>query len=92
MRQKLQEINHSEAHKLREVLKENNQFKVKLKALIEENDELRIRIERIDSHQSSLIRGHAKTVTDLTSKMSLLEVNFTGRSIAHHHSAYSLSF
>lgn len=75
MRQKLQEINHVEANKIKEVLKENNNMKVKLKALIEENDELRQKLEHAEVHQSSLIRNNSKVSSDLTAKISLLEVS-----------------
>lgn len=76
LRQKLQENNQSEAVKIKEVIRENNQLKIKCKSLIEENEELREKIEHVESHNNSLMRNHSKTMSDYTTKISVLEVNF----------------
>lgn len=74
LRQKLQENNQAEALKIKEVIRENNQFKIKIKSLVEENEELRERLDHIESHNNSLIRNHSKLISDLSTKISVLEV------------------
>lgn len=76
IRLKLQENNHVEANKIKEILKENGGLKIKLKALIEENEELREKLEHHESHQNSIVRNNSKVVSDLTAKISMLEVSF----------------
>lgn len=66
-----------EINKIKEVVRENNQFKIKLKSLMEENDELREKIEHTESQNNSLIRNHSKVLSDFTTKISILEVNST---------------
>ena len=85
IRVKLQEHNHAEATKIKEILKENGGLKVKLKALIEENEELREKFEHHESHQNSIVRNNSKVVSDLTAKISMLEVNFTKKCLLSIH-------
>jgi hypothetical protein len=73
LREKLQETNQVEIGKMKEVIRENNQFKIKVKALMEENDELREKIEHIEAQNNSLVRNHSKVLSDFTSKISILE-------------------
>ncbi|CAF0714870.1 unnamed protein product [Brachionus calyciflorus] len=73
LRQKLQENNQAEALKIKEVIRENNQHKIKIKSLVEENEELREKIEHIESHNNSLMRNHSKLISDLSTKISVLE-------------------
>ena len=74
LRLKLQEHNNSEANKIKDVIRENNQLKIKLKSLIEENDEIRQKIDHLESHNSSLVRNQSKSTSDYTTKISVLEV------------------
>jgi hypothetical protein len=74
LREKLQETNHAEISRIKEVIRENNQYKVKVKALIDENDELREKIEHTETQNNALIRNHSKSVSDYTTKISILEV------------------
>jgi hypothetical protein len=76
IRLKLQEFNHSEANKLKDILKESSGLKVKLKALIEENEDLREKIEHNEGHQNAIVRNNSKIVSDLTAKISMIEVCF----------------
>jgi hypothetical protein len=74
LRQKLQENNQSEMNKIKDVIRENNQLKIKVKGLLDENDELREKLDHLDSHNNSLVRNQSKTVTDYSTKISALEV------------------
>lgn len=74
LRAKLQENNQSDINKIKEVIRENNQFRIKVKSLIEENEELREKLEHVESHNSLLIRNHSKVLSDQTTKISVLEV------------------
>lgn len=76
LRQKLQETNHAELCKVKEVIRENNQFKIKVKSLLEENEELREKLEHNETHNSALSRNHAKILSDYSTKISILEVKF----------------
>lgn len=73
LREKLQETNQVEIGRMKEVIRENNQYKIKVKALLEENDELREKIEHIEAQNNSLVRNHSKVLSDFTSKISILE-------------------
>ena len=75
LREKLQENNQVEVCKMKEVIRENSQLKIKLKALMDENDELRETIEHTETQNNSLIRNHSKLLSDYTTKISILEVN-----------------
>lgn len=74
IRQKLQETNQNEANKIKEVLKENNHFKIKVKSLLEENDELREKLEQKESHQNALMRSNSKALSEYSAKIAALEV------------------
>ena len=74
LREKVQENNHTEINRIKEVIRENNQLRIKVKSLIEENDEIREKIEHIEAHNSSLVRNHSKALSDYTTKVSVLEV------------------
>lgn len=77
LRAKLQESNQSDINKIKEALRENNQLKIRVKALIEENEELREKVERAESHNNLLVRNHSKSLSDYTTRISVLEVNIT---------------
>lgn len=74
LRQKLQETNQVEINKVKDIIRENNQFKIKIKSLLEENDELREKLEHDESHNNALVRNHSKVLSDYTTKISILEV------------------
>ena len=44
-----------------------------MNTLLEENDELREKLEHDETHNNALIRNHSKIVSDLTTKISILE-------------------
>ncbi len=73
LRSKLQETNQTEVNKVKDIIRENNQFKIKIKSLLEENDELREKLEHDETHNNALLRNHSKIVSDLTTKISILE-------------------
>ena len=75
LRQKIQESNQDDMNKMKEVIRDNNQLRIKSKALIEENEELRQKIDHLETHNNSLIRNHSKAVTEYTTKVSVLEVS-----------------
>lgn len=75
LRQKLQENNQAEAIKIKEVVRENNQYKIKISSLVEENEELREKIDHIETHNNSFMRNHSKLISDLSTKISVLEVS-----------------
>ena len=75
LRLKLQENNQSEISKIKDVIRENSQLKIKVKSLMEENDELREKIEHLEMHNNSLVRNHSKLVSEFTSKVSVLEAD-----------------
>lgn len=74
LRVKLQENNQADINKIKEVLRENNQLKIKVKALIEENEELREKVERAESHNNLLVRNQSKALSDYSTRVSVLEV------------------
>ena len=74
LREKLQENNHTEINRIKEVIRENNQLRIKVKSLIEENEEIREKIEHLETHNNALIRNHSKALSDYTTKVSVLEV------------------
>lgn len=74
LRQKLQENNQAETLKIKEVIRENNQFRIKIKSLVDENEELREKLSHTESHNNSLVRSHSKLISDLSTKLSVLEV------------------
>jgi uncharacterized protein (DUF3084 family) len=76
LRLKLQESNQSEMAKIKEVLRENNQYKIKVKSLLEENDELREKLEHLETHNNALIRNQSKIVSEYSTKVSMLDVTF----------------
>lgn len=67
-------MNMVEINRMKEVVRESNQLKVKVRTFIEENDELREKIEHIDSQNASLIRNHSKALSEYTTKIAILEV------------------
>jgi len=74
LREKLQETNKVEISKMKEVIRENNQLKIKLKSLMEENDEIREKLEHSETQNNSLIRNHSRVLSEFTTKISILEV------------------
>jgi len=74
LRQKLQETNQVELNKVKDIIRENNQFKIKVKSLLEENDELREKLEHNESHNNAMVRNHSKILSDYSTKISILEV------------------
>jgi hypothetical protein len=74
LREKLQQTNQVEINKIKEVMRENTQLKIKLKSMMEENDELREKIEHSETQNNSLIRNHSKVISEFTTKISILEV------------------
>ncbi len=76
LRLKLQEINQAEINRVKEVVRENNQLKIKVKSLLEENEELRENLEHSEMHNNLLIRNHSKSLSDYTTKISVLEVSY----------------
>lgn len=74
---KLQENNQTDIDKIREALRENNQLSIKVKALIEENEEIREKLERAESQNNMITRNHSKTLSEYSTKISVLEVKFT---------------
>jgi hypothetical protein len=83
LRAKLQENNQSEINKIREVIRENNQLRIRVKALIEENEEIRAKTDHMESHNNLLTRNQSKSLSDYSTKISILEVNI-GFSIDFH--------
>jgi hypothetical protein len=77
LRLKLQENNQSEIAKIKDVIRENNQYKIKVKSLIEENEELREKIDNLETHNNALIRNQSKIVSDYTTKIAMLEVSIS---------------
>jgi hypothetical protein len=75
LREKLQENNQMEINRIKEVIRENNQLRIKVKSLIEENDELREKLEHTETQNNSLVRNHSKALSDFTTKISVLEVS-----------------
>jgi hypothetical protein len=76
LRLKLQETNQAEINRVKEVVRENNQLKIKVKSLLEENEELREKLEHSEMHNNLLIRNHSKSLSDYATKISVLEVCF----------------
>ena len=76
LREKLQENNQMEINRIKEVIRENNQLRIKVKSLIEENDELREKLEHTETQNNSLVRNHSKSLSDFTTKISVLEVSW----------------
>jgi hypothetical protein len=76
LRVKLQENNQSEVAKIKDVIRENNQLKIKVRSLIEENEETREKINNLETHNNALVRNQSKIVSDYTTKIAMLEVNF----------------
>lgn len=74
---KLQENNQADIDKIREALRENNQLSIKVKALVEENEEIREKLERAESQNNMITRNHSKTLSEYSTKISVLEVKFT---------------
>jgi hypothetical protein len=74
LREKLQETNQVEISKMKEVIRENNQLKIKLKSMMEENEEIREKVEYAETQNNSLIRNQAKVLSEFTTKISILEV------------------
>ena len=74
LRMKIQESNQADIVKIKEVLKENNQLKIRVNSLADENEELREKLEQIDSQNNSHVRNHSKIISDHTTKISILEV------------------
>jgi hypothetical protein len=75
LRKKMQETNHSEIGRIKELIRENNQLKVKVNALSEENDEVREKLERAETNNNALTRNHSKSMSDYSTKISVLEVS-----------------
>jgi hypothetical protein len=75
LRQKMQETNHAEINRIKELIRENNQLKVKVNALSEENDEVREKLAYAESNNNALTRSHSKSVSDYSTKISVLEVS-----------------
>ncbi len=74
LRLKLQETNHAELNRVKEVIRENNQLKIKVKSLIEENEEIREKLEHSELHNNLLVRNQSKSLSDYETKISVLEV------------------
>lgn len=74
LRVKLQESNQSDISKIKDVIRENNQLKIKVRSLIEENDEVRTKIDQLEVHNNSLVRNQSKLVSEYSTKISVLEV------------------
>ena len=74
LREKLQENNHIEISRIKEVIRENNQLRIRVKSLIDENDEIREKVEHTEAQNNSLVRNHSKVLSEFTTKISVLEV------------------
>jgi septal ring factor EnvC (AmiA/AmiB activator) len=74
LREKIQESNQGEINKIKEVIRENNQLRLKMNSFIEENEELREQLEHSQTHNNSLILNHSKEFAQFTTKLSILQV------------------
>ena len=74
LRDKCQETNQIDISKMKEVIRENNQLKIKLRSVLEENEEVRERVDHAETQNNSIVRNHSKVTSDFSTKISILEV------------------